>query len=562
MVRQHLYRLGPDGGQTIAASEGLKDSAWLALLEAQLGLLEPGGLSVPVYYQYPLGRGLVLSCCVPAPDGEAGAYQVHQLVFDEMEDIGTLMRMRPLGSMEFPTDSLKDIPADSLKDDTQAAVCLYTLERLFGGDEGLLANFLCALALCARDKRQRLRILLPDAPEEATGTARRLMEIVLRCMDEDDAVRVSYASMDSGSAAIPYTAVFASGSGSAAGGPGEILVNLIDRSMYMPMGVQLAADERLTEQAQALLQHDLEGALRAKSRVRAPKAAAERREEAAAFSKGMTLKKYFADWRAALESKRKELTDEGFAACAAGEWSSFLNGAVSASELMDNEQFLTELNGILTMIRKDKLETALALDGDTMSDMLVLLLDSINWRQTDLTRPQTARLIRTVTACAHVLDESRCEGDCLAACRAVNHLLTGPALIHEALDEMALLEELNPARFDAVQDCLRQYVQDRLTADFDVIDEMLAAAAMLAFVRFTDGIPDLRLTDKLTERIEAQSGQKAARKFQHMLDKLRQHLRSKKAGNFLTKDMKLLLMISCALLMLILGITAWFMLAY
>ena len=559
MVKQHLYRIGPDGGRTLAASDGMLNSAWLGLMENQLELIGISGLSVPVYYQYPLGKGLVLSCCTPDAEG----WLAHQLVFDEAEDIEALMNMRPLGCMAVPAENaVEDLSAGSLRDDAQAEICLYTLERLFGGETGLLSGFLCALTMCARDKRQSLRILLPDAPEEATGTARRMMEIVLRCMDTDDAARVSYVSLDTGGAAIPYTAVFVSGNVSAADGAQEILVNLIDRSMYMPMGMQLEITDRQAEQARALLQHDLEGAIRAKTRVRPPKAEAERREEAAAFTKGMTLKQYFADWRAALEKKRGELTAEGFAACAAGEWSSFLNGAVSASELMDNEQFLSELNGILTVIRKEKLETALALDGDTMSDMLMLLLDSINWRQTDLTRPQTARLIRTVTACAHVLDESRCEGDCLAACRAVNHLLTGPALIQEALQEMARLEELNPARFDAVQDCLRQYVQDRLTADFDVMDEMLAAAAMLAFVRFTDGIPDLRLTDKLAERIEMQSGQKAARKFQHMLDKLRQHLRSKKAGNFLTKDMKLLLMISCALLMLILGITAWFMVAY
>ena len=76
----------------------------------------------------------------------------------------------------------------------------------------------------------------------------------------------------------------------------------------------------------------------------------------------MSLEKYFAGWRKALSEKKELLDGEGFRALAAVEWKKLLNAVVAASELMDNMDFLAELNGILSLIRREKLEDQLALD--------------------------------------------------------------------------------------------------------------------------------------------------------------------------------------------------------
>ena len=565
MVRQHIYRMDALGGRTVAASAGMKDSAWLSLLEQQLSLNTPTGLSVPVYYQYPLGRGLVLSCCAPDPSGEESGYIAHQLVLDESADIETLMRIRPVSRSIFRMDGsaeeMSEPEADSLGGGEEIGACFEALDALFGGEEELLSRFISALSLCARDKRMSMRVIMPGEAGEVSENARRLMELMLRCMDEDDAVRVSFCTLRApGALDAQYSVCFETARDAEAGEAQGILLNLVNRSMFMPMGAALPGDGRQDEQARALLEHDLEAAVRSGSGVKAGRSGRRSRSAARPFEKGMSLKKYFSEWREELEKRRPELTEEGFRALAAGEWASLLEAVVSASEWMDNAQFLKELNGILTTIRREKLETALCLDGETMTDMIVLMLDGIRWRQVDLAQPQTARLIRTAAAYAQVLNEEQCAADCLAACRVFYRLLTAPTFIQESLMDMAMLEEKYPARFEEAQDCLRRYVQNRLSADIDVIDEMLAAAAMLGFAKFSGGVPDLRLADKLTERIETQSGPRAARRFQSMMDKLRRHLHSTRPGTLRRRDMKLLLSISMMLLALIVGITVWFLL--
>ena len=84
MIQQHIYRRDRAGGyRTAAASAGLTGSAWLSLLEQQTVLRCQSYLPAPVYFQYPLGVGLVFSRCAVDPNGSRGSYLAHQLVADD-----------------------------------------------------------------------------------------------------------------------------------------------------------------------------------------------------------------------------------------------------------------------------------------------------------------------------------------------------------------------------------------------------------------------------------------------------------------------------------------------
>ncbi len=567
MVGQHVYRVNAAGGHTAAASSSLMASAWLPLLEEQLKLIDFGGLSFPVYYQYPLGAALVLSRYDVNPVAGGGA--ARQLVFDDMADVDELFRLRPVSQDAFlpvgeAVGILEDVPVGALAGGDGSGECFRALDRCFEGDEELLTRLIGAASLCARDKRLNLRVALAGGAEQVSEDGRRLFELLALSLSREDALRLSICTyLQPGGAGMRFSVGFCPDDGLEYGDPScEIFLNLAQKSLFLPMGVALPVNSQDREAARALLAHDLQRLEAARSSVKPVLRADERSAGHAAFEKGMSLEKYFAGWRKALSEKKELLDGEGFRALAAVEWKKLLNAVVAASELMDNMDFLAELNGILSLIRREKLEDQLALDGETTTDLIVLLLDSIQWRQADLGQPKAGRLLRSVTAYSQILDETQCDPACLAACRVVYRLLTAPAFVNESFDDMAYLGENAPAQFDALQDCLKQYLHNRMTADIDVIDEAFAAAAMLAFARFTDGVPDLRLADKLAEHLETKNGAKAAKRFQSMMDKLRRNLRSKRAGTFRRKDLKLLIFISCLLVLLIAGITISFLIMY
>lgn len=570
MVRQQLFRVDSAGGRTIAVSADMRGSAWLSLLEQQLALIDFSSLSAPVYYQYPLGRGIVMSRCAVNPYTPEKSCIAHQLVFDEAEDIDDLLRIRPMSDNLFPAgifgysaspDSLPSLSVSGMGNPEELLRCRETLSALFAGDEALLSRFLSALSLCARDKRHSVRVFISDTPENVSEAGRRIMELTLRALNREDVLRLSYCSLASNNGSgLQYTVCFApSESKPACADPCEITLDLEARTLHVPQDAELPPPEGFSARAQAMLhwEETPEDSAPAEGRAAKTHAAA---SDPHAFGEDISLRQRFADWRGMMETRKSQLTEEGFRAFAQDEWPRLVDSIVAASDRMDMLKFLSELNGILTQIRREKLETSLMMSDSTLTDMIVLLLDSIRWRQIDLSLPQVSRLIRSVTAYSQVLTEELCPEECLLSCRIVHQVLTSPASIHEALMDLDRLEDISPAQFESLQDCLLQYVQNRLTADIDVIDESLAAAAMLGFAKFSDGIPDLRLADKLTERIEARSGAKAARRFEQMLDRLRRHLHSAHGGLLRRRDMKLFLLISCLLLILIAGISIWFLL--
>lgn len=569
MVRQHLYRIRKDGGHTVAVSEGLKDSAWLPLLEQQLVLRGASDLAAPAYEQYPLGFGLVLSCRTPDPFGWEGGCLCHQLVIDDPSDVDELMKIRPIHSSVFSSryrekglevEILPDLPLSALTHDGEPARCFHALDLLFGREETLLARFISALMLCARDRRHGMRVVIGESEAKVSESARQLMELLISRLPASDAMRLSFCTLTPADAPV-FSGVVSftpdDGRISHLSSP-DILFNLTARQVLLPAGVVLPDPNQYIVLARALLSHDQNPT--GNKPLEPGNIAPSLRMEMPPFEASMSLKQYFAHWRSELETRRSMLTEEAFAVFAADEWPKMLNNMVAASELMENVAFLDDLSDILSTIRRDKLDHALALDDETLSDIITLLLDGVRWRQINLADGRIARLMRTVTAYAQVLTEAHCGEDCLLACLIVYRLLSSPVSIHDSLRDMARLEEISPYRFESLQDCLRQYVQHRLTVEPGLADETLAAASMLAFARFADGVPDLRLADRLVERIEAQSGAKAARRFQNMMDRLRRHLRSSHSGIMHKRDVKLILLVCGALLALIAGISAWFFL--
>ena len=564
MVRQQLFRVDAAGGRTIAVSADMRCRAWLSLLDQQLSLIDFSALSASVYYQYPLGRGIVLSRCAVNPYTPEKSCIAHQLVFDEAQDIDDLLRVRPMKENLLPAgifgysatpDPLPSLSVADMGDPEELLCCRETLSSLFGGGEALLGRFLSALSLCARDKRHSVRAFIPDTPENVSEAGRRIMELTLRALSREDVLRLSYCSLAINDlSGLQYTVCFAPAEAKPdAPDPFEMILDLESRALHLPQDTELPQPDFFAARAHELLHWaDHSGAA---PEEHAPAAGAPH-----AFEEGMSLKQRFAEWRGFMETRKAQLTDEGFRAFAQDEWPKLVDSIVAASDLMDTLKFLSELNGILAQIRREKLETSLMMSDSILTDMIILLLDSIRWRQIDLSLPQVNRLIRSVTAYSQVLTEELCPEDILLPCRIIHLVLTSPASIHEALMDLDRLEDISPAQFEALQDCLLQYVQKRLTADIDVIDESLAAAAMLGFAKFSDGIPDLRLADKLAERIESQSGAKAAHRFEQMLDKLRRHLHSTHGGLIRRRDMKLFILISCLLLILIAGISIWFLL--
>ena len=568
MIKQQLFRMDSRGSRTVASSPGMKNSVWLQLLEQQMELVDFSVMSVPTFYQYPLGRGIVVSRCVPDPNGRKNSYLAHQLVFDEAEDLHALMNARPLSSRSFfaggyetgvSSDTLPMMPVSALECEGALDECLETLDGLFGGREELLGNFLSALVLCARDKRQSIRAVIEDRPEVVSESGRRLMELLLCCLKKNDALRVSFSTLQiSRSLEMHYVISFCPKADEQTGAH-EIVFNLTQGQMILPQNLVLPETERHMEIARLLLEHDIARVEMFRGEIQTACATPDSlRLTVRPFTKGMSLNEYVDSWRAALELRRPLLTERGFKKLVSGEWKKLLGRIIDISEQMENMSFLQEFNQVIQRVYREREESLLTPDEETMVDMLVLLLDSIRWRDLDLTHPKTWRLVRLITGYTQMLEGEEYESvDCINACRIVHQLMTDPSTAWEMLPDLSLLEEDSPECFDAVQDCLRRYVQMRLESEFDIADEYLAAAAMLGLVKFSEGIPDLRLVDKLTKRIESQHGLADARRFEEIVEKMRRHLHT--PGRFQRREVKALLAVSCLLIGLIAGISIWFL---
>ncbi len=548
----------------MAVSDELRDSAWLPLLEQQLPLYCSMGLSAPLYFRYPFGRGVAISRCAPDPIGRHGSCLIHQLIVDEPADLETLADACPLPDSLFRTAWVDRLPfpsplpaleMSSLESALEREVCHDTLRACFDGSEALLTRFLRALSLAARDKRYSINVLLKGDAALVSQTGRRLMELTLRYLPREDALRLSYCTLPpAGDAVQRSVCFFPEGDAHLADSadPQVIFLDLTEGRLTVPRDALLPDEAPYAALAHTMLaQEENQGKQSADNALSI---------SIPPFEKGMSLLQYFEDWRNELELRRTSLTAEGFRVFAEKEYPPLLGSMVEASEVMDNLAFLSEMSDILSIIQKGNLELSLALPEEILSDMIALLLESVRWRRLDLSDPGTARVLRTVVAYAGSLQEEEDNLACLAAARAAGHVLSGSGSLQNALYDMATLSERFPTRFEELQECLRGYVLSRLHSEMDIIDETLVSAAMLGYARFSDGVPDLRLLDKLSERIAAKSGPRSARRFLNLLDRLRRRLHSARSSAVRRREIKITLLICSLLALLIAGINIGYLL--
>ena len=71
---------------------------------------------------------------------------------------------------------------------------------------------------------------------------------------------------------------------------------------------------------------------------------------------------------------------------------------------MSGSEFVRQLHGSLIALCKGRRGEQLGMSRENLTDLMVILLDSINWDEVDLDDPDTARLMKSATGYAARLD--------------------------------------------------------------------------------------------------------------------------------------------------------------
>ncbi len=575
MVKQHLFKLSPDKAHTVAVSGSIHggrsssavEAQWLQQLQQQIQLIDPHDLSVPAFFQHRIGEGVAVSRCIPDPSGARNSFLFHQLIFDEEDDLRMLRRLRPISAKSFfaltaegslSPDSLNAASGDHA---LELRSCFHTLQFYFAGKEQILAALIGALTFCARDRRQSVRVLLNESPDQVSQVGHDLMELLLRVLRTDDAARVTYATLQTFSAgSIHYTVTFSPRTSRKQVFPeGDIILDLTGGNLTLPQGVFLPNAEQNARLAIALLAQDV-------SRMDAISGSTDTAPifphalplKLPSFKEGMSLEQYFSDWQCTMMLRRSGLNEEAFRRFMLGEWHKFISSIISAAECMPTEEFLSSMHSLITQARS-YMPQGMEPNEEILADLRTLLLDGVNWDALDLSHPPSIHLMQRV--CAHAMELTGDEhntADYTLSCRVIHHMLHAPIEMDDALSELRQLQHWQPRRFKQLQQCLLRCMEKRLNSDFDIIDEHFVAAAILGMVQFNEGIPDLRRLSTLTTRIESLQSTKAARRFDQIADRMRSHLHMSDSFTFHRGEMRRILLYCCLLGAVIAGITIWY----
>ena len=575
MIQQHIYRRDRAGGyRTAAASAGLTGSAWLSLLEQQTVLRCQSYLPAPVYFQYPLGVGLVFSRCAVDPNGSRGSYLAHQLVADDPADIDLVASLRPLSAgvyqeayvgREGVIDPLPTLKPEALADESLLSAGLKLLDGWF--DEALLSRLITALFLAAKDKRHTVHLVIDQDAASASEQGRLLLELLMRALPVQDMRRISYCTLiEPGDTALPYSVCVSppvdSEKAKDARGQCVIRFELSRRAYHWPEN-EPEIDARARELAQALLAHDLNWVDRVRLGGAGVKLAGSEslKLDIPDFERGMKLTQYVEDWAQAMEARRGALNDEAFRVFAGDEWPHLTERVIRAADLMPCEEFLRQLHDSIVALCKNHRGEALGMTRQNLADLIMVLLDSIRWDDIDLTDPATAKLIRSATGYADLLGDMPNDGGCLLACRVAHAMLDAPmAHAAAALDDLARLSEDYPAAFSQIQACARRYVTTRCRlardefGEMGLVDEPFVVTAVVGYVRFEGGIPDFRSLDKVKETVGQIGGPKSARRFEAILDRLRRRMHASRANLARQREMRFMLGVSLVLALVIAGV--------
>ncbi|MBR3504710.1 MAG: hypothetical protein IKO07_10815 [Clostridia bacterium] len=573
MIKQHIYRRDTAGYRTVAASAGLTGSAWLSLLEQQTMLRCQSNSPAPVYYQYPLGYGLVLSRCAVDPNGRHGSCLMHQLVMDEPADIEALSALRPIAAAHFREayagrgDEIELLPTlkpESLADAALLSAGFRLIDGWFG--EARLARLIAAVLRASRDKRYAVHIVIDQESGVVSERGRLLMDMLMRALPVEAVQRVSYCTlMSPDETAMPYS-VFISrpeAGGADRGAAAQCVRFDMSLGKYQLPENAPVPDERCLETARALLAHDIQwiGRVRRDGAQARLNAAASLKLDIPPFEPGMSLTQYVQDWLEALETRRDALNGEAFREFARAEWPRLTERVIRAGDVMSGGEFVRQLRGSIVALCKGRRGEQLGMSKENLRDLVVILLDSISWDDVDLDDPEDARVIKSATGYASLLDDASCGAGTLLACRVMHGLLDAPASYPvDGMDDMARLSEEDPTRFKQVQACGRRYVASRCRAfragrdPFGLVDDLFTAAAVLGYARFEGGIPDFRQLDKVQEKVAEVAGEKAGRRFEERLDRMRRRMHASRANRARRRELRLMLIGSLALALVIIGV--------
>lgn len=539
MIRQHVFCWNEQSFDTVALTPAPVDALSKDRLEQAARLCYTQS-ELPVYFQYPLEDGVVVGRCGLAERRGRPCRLTHQLIAQGAEDVAALMRARPLdcdrflGSLPAQEGTLPALDASALSDGEALSMAFHAIDQTFGLRAELLAALIAAARLTARGECRQALVLMEGEEAQVTRTAQQLMELIARCLPLKEAAALRWSSLPPGDRFAANCLCFAAKAHYRLA-PLERRVNvLIDLKQGEWENLPRPLEEQELEAARALLAHDLYWIERVFHRTEQPpvESPAERLSIALPpFEPGMSVQQYFSDWTEELLARRSLLNNEAFASFARGEWARLTDRLVEAAECMPERQYLEEMQRIIHSLRRREYAAQLGMAAESLVDLVALLLDSLSWEEISLSREEDVQLLRTLSLYAHSLDE-----ESLAQVRTGRGLALFYGLLrHEdqatlhALEALETLCREDPAQFEQVQAMLRAYVLEQCRGDSLPLgrDDLFVICSMLAYVRFVDGVPDLRRLNALEQLIRQNCGERAMRHYEMRLDGQRRRMSSR-----------------------------------
>lgn len=539
MIRQHVYCWSEQGSGTTALSPAPSDALSRGRLE-QAARLCCGQGEAPVYFQYPLEGAVVVGRCGVAAEEGGRRRLAHQLIAQSDEDIRALMHARPLDCDRFyssPPGASAPLPAleaASLADSEALSAAFRAVDQVFGLNAELLAALIAAARLVATGTCRQALVQMDGEEARVTRIAQQLMELIERCLPPEEAAALRWSSLPVSERFTANALCFAARETYRLA-PLERSVGLrIDLTDGTWENLPRSFDGQELEAARALLAHDLywmDRAFRRPVRTVPEEATASLPIELPLFERGMSVRQYFEDWTETLLSRRKLLNNEAFAEFARGEWERLTDRLVTAAECTPSRQYLREMQQIIQALRRREYAAQLGMAAESLVDLVALLLDDLDWDEVSLDDPKDVQMLRRLSLYAHSLDE-----DSRRQIRTGRGLLLFYGLLgheeHSTLRALEAMEEMSredPAQFDQIQNMLRGYVLARCRQDSLPLgrDDLFVIYSMLAYVRFVDGVPDLRRLNALEQLIRQNCGERAAHQYEVRLDAQRRRMSSR-----------------------------------
>lgn len=538
MIRQHVFCWNGSRSGTVALSPGPEDAALKDRLEQAARLCDTQS-ALPVYFQYPLDGGMVVGRCGAAVEDGEECRLAHQLIAQSPQDAALLMRARPLdcdwylSSLSGAEKALPSLEAAALSDSEALSTAFHALDQTFGLRAEPLAALLAAARLIARGEIRQALVLMPGQEAEVTRHAQQLMELVSRCLPPEEGVCLRWSSLPPSDRFAANCLCFAARE-SYCLAPLERRVNvLIDLEAGTWENLPRPADAQETEAARALLAHDLYWIDRVfHERARAiPEPPTDRLPiELPPFEAGMSVKQYFSDWTETLLTRRGLLNNEAFAEYARGEWDRLIDRLVAAAECTPSRRYIREMLQVVHALRRREYAARLGMAAESLVDLVALLLDDLSWNEIDLSDPRDVSLLRQLSLYAHSLDAESFSQIRTGRGLLVFYALLGgaPQATLDALEAMETLCREDPAQFEQVQSMLRAHVLSQCRKENLSFgrDDAFVVYSMLAYVRFVDGVPDLRRLNALEQLIRQNCSERAMRHYEARLDEQRRRMSS------------------------------------